>query len=112
MPSVSGLFELYFQDRHKRLNLFFVSKAWYGGLRNWIRKATDAELESNLERKKVLQNHQCWYRYTIIHSSADLSDILFFFASTYFPGAHRVEHSGRYADIFVDEISPDKIVSR
>ena len=45
VPSVSGIFELYYQDEHKQLNLFHIAKAWYGGLRTALRKATDPELE-------------------------------------------------------------------
>ena len=54
VPSVAGLFELYYQDKHKKLNLFHLSKAWYGGLRNRIRKATDPDLEEDEKKKKIL----------------------------------------------------------
>jgi hypothetical protein len=111
VPSVPGIFELYYQDEHKQMNLFFVSKAWYGGLRNWLRKATDATLEENPGRRKLLTDHDCYYRYVEISSYGDMSDVLFFFAETYFPHANRVQSSGRYPNIFVNEVSKEKIVS-
>ena len=110
VPSVSGIFELYYQDEHKQLNLFHIAKAWYGGLRSWLRKATDPELEEDKTKKDILENHDCFYRYTIIPSYADMSDILYFFASTYRPHTHKVVPSGRYENIFVKEESEDKIV--
>ncbi|MBN1837568.1 MAG: hypothetical protein JW820_17055 [Spirochaetales bacterium] len=111
VPSVAGIFELYYMDEHKSLNLFFVSKAWYGGLRNWLRKATDATLEEDPRRKEILEKYDCYYRYAVVESYADMSDLMFFFADTYFPHGHSVSSSERYTDIFVREISPDKIVS-
>lgn len=111
VPSVAGIFELYYQDEKKSLNLFFVSKAWYGGLRNWLRKATDATLEENPRRKHVLETYDCYYRYAMMDSYADMSDLMFFFADTYFPHGHSVDSSRRYDNIFVQEVSPDKIVS-
>jgi hypothetical protein len=110
VPSVAGIFELYYQDRHKQLNLFRVSKAWYGGLRNWLRKITDPALEEDAARRKILTTYPCYYRYTTLNSYADMSDILFFFAETYNRGRHKVSHSGRYAGIFVKEVSEDKII--
>ncbi len=110
VPSMSGIFELYFEDRYKKLNLFHVAKAWYGGLRNWIRKATDPELEEDKERKQLLEKYDCYYRYTMIPSYADMSDVLYFFAATYLPSRHKVVASGRYQNIFVNEVSADKII--
>ena len=54
VPSVSGIFELYYQDEHKQLNLFHIAKAWYGGLRTGLRKATDPELEDDEIKKEIL----------------------------------------------------------
>jgi hypothetical protein len=110
VPSVAGIFELYYLDEHKQLNLFHVAKAWYGGLRNAIRKATDPELEQNPRRRELLEKFDCYYRYTAVDSYADMSDIFYFFAATYFPDGHAAVSSGRYEDIFVNEESPDKIV--
>jgi hypothetical protein len=111
VPSVAGIYELYYEDKYKKLNLFHISKAWYGGLRNWLRKVTDPELEEDEKKKKILEDNDIFYRYTVIPSYADMSDVLYFFASTYLPHAHKVVSSGRYESIFVNEVSEDKIVT-
>ncbi len=111
VPSVAGIFELYYLDWKKKLNLFFVSKAWYGGLRNKIRKATDSELESDPARKHVLETFSIYYRYTAVNSYGDMSDIISFFSMTYFPHRTPVQSSGRYKTISVTEISKDKITT-
>ncbi len=111
VPSVSGIFELYYQDEHKQLNLFHIAKAWYGGLRARLRKETDPELEEDKTKKEILEKNDCFYRYTVISSYADMSDILFFFAATYRPHMHKVVASGRYENIYVNEVSEDKIVT-
>ncbi|MBN1698480.1 MAG: hypothetical protein JW881_13275 [Spirochaetales bacterium] len=111
VPAVGGIFELYYEDVKKKLNLFFVSKAWFGGLRNQIRKQTDPELEDDPYRKNILNTYPCYYRYTMLESSSDMADILFFFAQTYFPHKMKAEDSGRYEQIFIKELSDDKIVT-
>ena len=110
VPSVSGLFELYYQDEKKKLVLLYVAKAYYGGLQNELRKRTDPELEENAVRKKILEKHDCYYRYVPSHSYKDLSDVLFFFSQTYFPDKGLHEHSGRFSEIFVKEVSKGKLI--
>ncbi len=110
VPAVAGLYELYYEDDHKALRLFYVAKAWYGGLRTSLREKTDPELEKNLEHKRILSDCKCYYRYVATGSHADMSDIIFFFAETYMPGQSKTHHSGRYEDIYVEEISADKII--
>ena len=111
VPSVAGIFELYYQDEHKQLNLFHIAKSWYGGLRTGLRKATDPELEDDPIKKEILENRDIYYRYTVIPSYADMSDVLYFFATTYRPHVHKVKSSGRYENIYVNEESEDKIVT-
>jgi hypothetical protein len=111
VPAVGGIFELYYEDIKKKLNLFFVSKAWFGGLRNQIRKQTDPELEDDPFRRNILNTYTCYYRYSMLESFSDMSDIIFFFAKTYFPHKMVAESSGRYEHIFIKELSDDKIVT-
>jgi hypothetical protein len=110
VPSVSGLFELYYQDKKKKLNLLYVAKAYYGGLQNELRKRTDPELEENQKRKKIIEEHDCYYRYVPSNSYKDLSDLLFFFSKTYFPDLGLHEHSGRFTEIYVNEVSEGKLI--
>jgi len=111
VPSDAGIYELYYMDRKKKLCLFHVGKSWYGGLRNEIRLRTDAELEKDAARRALLEKHDCWYRWSLLSSSEDMADILFFFAQTHLPGIASVHHSGRYSRIFVNEHDADKSVT-
>ena len=111
VPSEAGIYELYYMDFKKKLCLFHVGKSWYGGLRNEIRLRTDVELENDAARKALLEKYDCWYRWSLLSSSDDMADILFFFAQTHLPGSTTVQHSGRYARIFVNEEDADKIVT-
>ena len=111
VPSEAGIFELYYMDFQKKLCLFHVGKSWYGGLRNEIRARTDVELEKDEARRRLLDRYDCWYRWSLISSSDDMADLLFFFAQTYLPGNTDVHASGRYERIFVNEVNADKIVT-
>ena len=111
VPSDAGIYELYYMDGKKKLCLFHVGKSWYGGLRNEIRVRTDLELETDAGRRALLSKYDCWYRWSLLSSSDDMSDVLFFFAQTHLPGITTVHHSGRYTRIFVTENDADKIVT-
>ncbi len=111
VPSDAGIYELYYMDKKKKLCLFHVGKSWYGGLRNEIRLRTDKELEDDAARKAILSKYDCWHRWSLVSSSDDMADLLFFFAQTYLPGSKGVHHSDRYAQIYVNEVSADKIVT-
>ncbi|HET6452238.1 MAG TPA: hypothetical protein VFI08_13050 [Spirochaetia bacterium] len=111
VPSEAGIYELYYKDFHGKLCLFHLGKSWYGGLRNEIRERTDVELEKDAGRRRLLDRYECWYRWSLVSSSDDMSDLLFFFASTYLPRQNDVKGSGRYERIFVNEVDADKIVT-
>ena len=93
-----------------RSSIFFTSPRPGTEVCGRIRKATDPELEEDKERKQLLEKYDCYYRYTMIPSYADMSDVLYFFAATYLPSRHKVVASGRYQNIFVNEVSADKII--
>jgi hypothetical protein len=111
VPSEAGIYELYYMDDRDKLCLFHLGKSWYGGLRNELRVRTDVELETDLARRAILEEHDSWYRWSLLSSSDDMADVLFFFAQTYLPGNLTVHHSGRYEHVFVKEIDADKIVT-
>jgi hypothetical protein len=111
VPSMSGIFELYYQDKKKKLNLFLFSKVWFGGLKHELRKFTDVELEKDEKRRSILDTYDCYYRYALTNSYNDMCDILYFFSRTYVPGRPAPPHSGRYRDIIVHEQSSDKLVT-
>ncbi len=111
VPSVGGVYELYYMDEKKKLNLAFFAHAWYGGLRSTIRKLIDAELAVDAKVREILENHDIYYRYSCTDSNQDMLDVIFFFESVCFPGSRHHEDSGRYAFIYVNEISADKLVT-
>lgn len=111
VPAIAGIYEIYYMDRAKKLNHFAVAKTWYGGLRHAIRTKTDPELEEDPGRRRILDEEDCYYRWSAVSSNPDMDDLLFFFEQTHFPGRHKQRHSGRYLRIHVCELSDDKIVT-
>ena len=111
VPSVAGIFEIYWMDETKRLRMFILDKTIYGGLRSEIRRLTDPELCINNEKqKKILEEKEIWYRYAPTDSAKVMADVIWYFMKTYFPENTSVEHSGRYEKIFMTESEPDKLV--
>jgi len=110
VPAVAGIFELYYQDDYKKLIRFYMARVWIGGLRSSLRRITDLTLNDEKKWQDVLENKKCFFRYSICHSYMDLTDVLYFFAETFFPDEEKTENSNRYAGISVDEISPEKII--
>ena len=111
VPAEAGIFELYYLDDKKKLVMMRVARVWYGGLRSRLRSVTDPDLNDDERHKKILLERECYFRYTIIGTFGDMQDLLFFFASRYTPKHITVEHSGRYEEIYVEEKSPNKIVT-
>jgi len=111
VPSVAGVFEIYWMDENKRLRMFHVGQTSYGGLRSEIRRMTDPELCYNNEKmKKILEEREIWYRYAPTDSSKIMADVVWYFMKTYFPENPPAKHSGRFENIFMTESEPDKLV--
>ncbi len=110
---MGGIAELYYRDEYGKLNLFCVTRTWYGGLRSSIRVMTDPELEKDPVRHQILLDYpkEIYYRYSLTESLKDMNDILFFFMETLAPGANTVKDSGRYEQIFLKEIDPQKLTT-
>jgi hypothetical protein len=110
VPAMGGMCELYYKDSYGKLNLFCVSRSWFGGLRSNLRELTDPVIEKDPERLKIILEHkdELYYRYSLTESLDDMNDVLFFFMQTYAPGSDVVKPSGRYKQIFVKEIDPQK----
>ncbi|WP_455382728.1 hypothetical protein [Salinispira pacifica] len=123
VPSVSGIFELYFVDRARTLNFIDVYRAWYGGVRNALRELTDPLITRVPGLRDLAKQRSLVYRYSLSNSSADIADVLYFFkgarkpadsgAADQAPGisAGPVNHSGRYRYVYVNEDSPDKLIT-
>jgi len=111
VPSVAGIFEIYWMDENKRLRMFVVGQTNYGGLRSEIRRITDPELCKNDEKaRKILEEKEIWYRYSPTDSAKVMADVIWFFMQTYFPEKTNIKHSDRYENIFVKESEPDKLM--
>ena len=111
VPSVAGVFEIYWMDESKRLRMFVVSQTNYGGLRSEIRRITDPELCKNDEKaRKILEEKEIWYRYAPTDSAMVMDDVVWFFMQNYFPENTTFNHSGRYENIFLKESAPDKLL--
>ena len=111
VPAMAGIFELYYMDENNRIHRMLISRVWYGGLRSRIRHDTDPELVMEKNYRKILNKYQCYYRFTLTDSMNDMLDVLHFFSKTYIPDQPVPDDSGRYRKIFLEEISPDKVVT-
>jgi hypothetical protein len=110
VPSVGGIYEIYWMDDHKHLRMLSVGDTHYGGLRSELRRLTDPELVQNPEVVKILEDREIWFRYAPTNSVAVMSDVVWFFRKTYFPENPGVDHSGRYQRIFITESAPNKFI--
>ncbi|GHV95630.1 hypothetical protein AGMMS50293_19500 [Spirochaetia bacterium] len=110
VPSVAGIYEIYWMDDHNHLRMLSVGQTHYGGLRSELRRLTDPELITDEKAKKILEDEEIWYRYVPSNSSPVMADVVWYFMKTYFPENPGVEHSGRYENIFMNESAPDKLI--
>ncbi len=113
VPAMGGLAELYWMDERGKLNLYLLARSYYGGLRATLRTATDPEEEKDERRRAVLLDHEdrIYYRYTLVESQDDMSDVMCFFLSRHAPGTTNQPHSGRYEMIYVKEIDSGSLVT-
>ncbi|QQO11456.1 hypothetical protein JFL75_20695 [Breznakiella homolactica] len=110
VPSVAGVYEIYWMDEQKHLRMLSVGCTHYGGLRTEIRRLTDPELTDDPGAKKILEDEEIWFRYAPTNSAAAMADVVWFFRKTYFPENPGVSHSGRYEKIYMNESAPDKLI--
>jgi hypothetical protein len=110
VPSVAGIYEMYWMDEKKHLRLFNLGVTHYGGLRSELRRLTDPELCANEKTKKILEEKEIWIRYAPSHSKDTMADVLWFFMSTYLPENPGVENSGKYEKIFLAQSEPNKLI--
>jgi len=110
VPSMSGIYELYYQDDSGRLNLLDIDMAYYGGLRNRIREAIDPQLEIvDPERKAILEDYPLYFRFTLCDYLDDMRDTLSVYLDIRFPEWEGEDPSGRYTHVYLKEFSPDRI---
>jgi len=111
VPALAGIYEIYWMDEENHLRLFFLGKTDYGGLRSEIRRLTDPELcKDNEKTRKILDEKEIWYRYTLTDSANEMADVLWYFMRTYFPENTSFKNSGRFNNILLKESAPDKLI--
>jgi hypothetical protein len=110
VPSVAGVYEIYWMDDHGHLRMLSVGCTHYGGLRSELRRLTDAELTADAGMRRILEEEEIWFRYATTNSAAAMADVVWFFRKTYFPENPGVESSGRYRKVFMKESAPDKLI--
>ncbi|MDR2047864.1 MAG: hypothetical protein LBP69_00265 [Treponema sp.] len=110
VPSVAGIYEIYWMDDHEHLRMLTVGRTHYGGLRTEIRRLTDPELTKDVSAKTTLEDEEIWFRFAPCNSAMMMADVLWFFRKTYFPENPGVEHSGRFERIFMNESAPNKLI--
>lgn len=109
VPSVSGIYELYYQDSEKKLNLLTVGPAWLGGLRSQIREDIEPDGRKANNLKIILENSTLFCRYATCPIKEDIEDTLWFLTQLYFGDKNYTKHSGRYKNICVKEFAPDSV---
>jgi len=110
VPSVAGVYEIYWKDEQNHLRMMAVDKTHYGGLRSELRRLTDPELATDPKVRQTLENEEIWFRYVPSNSVDIMADVVWFFRATYFPENPGVDHSGRFKKIFLKESAPDKLI--
>jgi hypothetical protein len=110
VPSVAGVYELYYEDEKGKLVLFRVAKSWFSGVRVALREETDLEIVRDELQRRILDERRCLYRYCEMRTEPDMLDVLYFLERTYIVDSTEYHHSGRYDKIYVNELSDDKVV--
>lgn len=103
VPSLAGLFQLYWEDGKKKLHLFSLEPAWYGGLRAKIAEKLDSDFETDPGRKAVLADRKLFYRYVLVDTWDDVKDLMCLYLQIHQPQLGILPSSGRYTRIHIQE---------
>lgn len=103
VPSMAGIWELYWLEASRSPRILKVGRAWHGGLRHSLREQTDPTLPMGAPLRSYLESGDCYYRYTIIESHADLNDIYSVVLTHRRVEQTPVPTSGRYTEVRIRE---------
>lgn len=109
IPSVSGIYELYYEDDEKKLNLLTVAPAWLGGLRSQIREDIESDDRKPDTLREILESKKLYCRYACCSIKDDIQDTLWYLSQLYFGDKNYTHPSGRYKKICVKEFAPDNV---
>ena len=94
VPSEGGIFQIY-RKQDNQLNLIMVDRAFYGGLRNRLRELIDPLYMGYNPYREILENEECYARYSLVSLQDDMDDLMYFFTGK--------DATGRFEDVFVEE---------
>lgn len=75
VPSLPGIWELYYLENSRVPHLLKMGRAWYGGLRNVLRIEADGSELQNRDMQEILESGDSYYRYTVCEIAADLEEV-------------------------------------
>ncbi|WP_020612296.1 hypothetical protein [Sediminispirochaeta bajacaliforniensis] len=112
-PSMAGVYELYYREPGGALKQLFFQMAWYGGIREHLRRDIDPTLLDDAPiQKAIVEVNSCFFRYSLMEDIHDMEDLCFFFSRKAPPDKKELpSHSGRYRKIYVREIDSDRLVT-
>jgi len=103
VPSMPGIWELYYLEHSRVPRLLKMGAAWRGGLRHKLRSEADPEAPANVQIRERLESGDCYYRYTICEIRDDLIDAYVVLASIRGVATGGVEGTGRYREVRIRE---------
>ncbi|AFG36270.1 hypothetical protein [Spirochaeta africana] len=75
VPSLPGIWELYYLENSRIPRMLKMGRAWYGGLRNVLRLESDGSELQNRDMQELLESGDSYYRYTVCEIAADLEEV-------------------------------------
>lgn len=75
VPSLPGVWEIYWLENARIPHLLKMGRAWYGGLRNVLRIEADGSALQNRDMQKELEGGDAYYRYTVCTIAPDLEEV-------------------------------------
>ena len=108
VPSLPGIWELYWLEKSISPRILKMGRAWYGGLRSELRVEADGGERRNRHIREYLNSGDCYYRYTICEVASDLEEIYDVLTSIRgLPGPETAPVK-RYTEVRISE--PDKMI--
>lgn len=103
VPSLPGIWEIYWLENSRSPRLLKMGQAWYGGLRNELRLEADGEDIRNRDMKEKLLSGDAYYRYTVCEAARDLEEVFDTLLSIRGLQAGEGPASRRYRDVRISE---------
>ncbi|SIQ75917.1 hypothetical protein SAMN05920897_11476 [Alkalispirochaeta americana] len=104
VPSLPGIWELYWLEHSRIPRLIKMGRAWHGGVRHTLRVEADPEERINRSCRSYLASGDCYFRYTICENAPDLADVYsVLFSLREELRGEGCEPSGRYREVRIQE---------